>query len=560
MKIKNILLAALVLFTLSNCNDYIEEENKSDSLVNELYRTGEGYENLVKSVYSTLRDMYREPWLFMAGTDMYVEGRNAQPEGISEYNTLAPNDANVTNFYTAAYKAIQRCNVAVHYNSLTEQTAKTSIRMGEVKFIRAYYYFLLAQSFGGVSLVTEMITTPATSFDRNSAEEVYAFIIAEMEESLNLLSSASGQEFGRVTARVVKHYLAKVHLTRGYETFAAADDFTKAAAYADDAISGYNLSAISYENLFWPGKENNTEVLWSIQYDKTSLSDASNGGSLQSLYFGPYLGGEGAKFGYPYRSYTLLATTYVYRLFNANDVRWEGSFMNVFYERYYDFYDKAKSERANMNVRFYFPQAWEVADTAAWRAADVTHRAKTKIIPYQEATPEILTWERNVNVDNNTPTLRKFDDPTSIFSGNGSSTRDIYLARLAETYLIAAEAYVKLGNTSTAMERVNEVRKRAERTPGSLVLTDASQVTIDYILDERARELFGEYERWFDLKRTGKLKERTELYNKEIRDQYFRKGIDPFKGVGGADKILRPIPQYALDLNLNDDFTQNPGY
>lgn len=559
MKIRNI-FPALFLIALAGCADFLEEENKTDTLSDEIYKTADGYENLVKSVYSSLRDLYREPWLFMAGTDMYVEGRNAQPEGISEYNTLAPTEPSVLNFYTNSYKAIQRCNVAVQYNALTVQTTKTPTRLAEVKFIRAYYYFLLVQSFGGVSLSNDVLTTPTTSFQRNSAEEVYAFVISEMEEALALLSSVSDQEFGRVTARAIKHYLAKVYLTRGYETFAGADDFSKAAAYADDAIQGHSLSSVLFEDLFWPGKENNKEVLWSIQFDKSSLSDATNGGSLQSLYFGPYLGGEGAKFGYPYRSYTLLATTYVYRLFNENDVRWEGSFMNVFYERYFDFYDKPKSERANMNVRFYFPQAWQVADTAAWRAADVIHRKATKIIPYQETTPEVLTWERNVNIDNNTPSLRKFDDPTAVFSGNGSSTRDIYLARLAETYLLAAEAYVKLGNTVTAMERVNVVRTRAERTPGSLVLTDASQVTTDFILDERARELFGEYERWFDLKRTGKLKERTELYNKEIRDQYFRKGIDPFKGSDGADKILRPIPQSAIDLNQNDEFTQNPGY
>ena len=121
MKIRNILLAALVLFTLSNCNDYLEEDNKTDALSDEVYRTADGYENLVKSVYSTLRDMYREPWLFMAGTDMYVEGRNAQPEGISEYNTLAPTEPSVLNFYTAAYKAIQRCNVAVYYGDLSKQ-------------------------------------------------------------------------------------------------------------------------------------------------------------------------------------------------------------------------------------------------------------------------------------------------------------------------------------------------------------------------------------------------------------------------------------------------------
>jgi starch-binding outer membrane protein, SusD/RagB family len=86
----------------------------------------------------------------------------------------------------------------------------------------------------------------------------------------------------------------------------------------------------------------------------------------------------------------------------------------------------------------------------------------------------------------------------------------------------------------------------------------AGDVTINFILDERARELAGEYHRWFDLKRTGTLIERTRLYNRDIRN-WFNVGIDPFLGTGGQNKILRPIPQAALILN-EAEVQQNPGY
>ena len=87
----------------------------------------------------------------------------------------------------------------------------------------------------------------------------------------------------------------------------------------------------------------------------------------------------------------------------------------------------------------------------------------------------------------------------------------------------------------------------------------AANVNIDFILDERAREMVGEYERWFDLKRTGTLVERTRLYNRDIKTNWFDKGINPFAGVGGALKLLRPIPSRAIDLNAGS-FAQNPGY
>jgi hypothetical protein len=553
MKTKSLFLAFALVLSFTQCSDFIEEENKSNIEADFYYRTKDGYENLVNSTYATLREVYDLPWLFEAGTDMYVQGRSDnQPESLSEYKNLTPADANVATFYATLYRSIQRCNTALHYNDLTETTDLLPSRKGEIKFLRAYYYFLLVQQFGGVSLVTDAFDSPVLELQRNSAEEIYSFIIAEMEEALALVPETNAQ-FGRVTKRVLQHYLAKVYLTRGYETFGTSDDFTTAAEYADLAINNQALT-ISFKDLFWPGKEKNNEVLFSVQYDKTSILNSQNDGSNQNAFFGPYMGGEGAAKGYPYKQYTLCPTKYLFDLFVQQDVRFENTFMLTFYERYYDFYDK-NSTLNQLNVAIYYAPSWEV-DEATWKAADPTRRNAAKFVPYGQA------WEAtNNSVDRATPSVRKFDDPTAVFTGNinGNSSRDIYLARLGETYLIAAEAYLQAGDNVTAMARINEVRKRAERTPGALQLVDANLVTIDFILDERARELVGEYHRWMDLKRTGKLVERNNLYNTPLKTKYFNNGIDAFAGVNGAQKILRPIPQRALDLNLAE-IVQNPGY
>src|SRR5690606_20725227 len=178
------------------------------------------------------------------------------------------------------------------------------------------------------------------------------------------------------------------------------------------------------------------------------------------------------------------------------------------------------------------------------------------ILPYENV-GDINLWEQPIlSTDHQVPALKKFDDPVGTgVHAEGNSTRDIFLARLAETYLIAAEAYLQDGDPATAMARLNAVRERAEKTPGSLVYNDPGNVDLDAILDERAIELLGEYHRWFDLKRTGTLKDRTTTLNKDIRNL-----SNPFLGTDGQDKILRPIPQQAINLNTNKDFSQNPGY
>ncbi|MBC8053019.1 MAG: RagB/SusD family nutrient uptake outer membrane protein [Sphingobacteriaceae bacterium] len=551
MKKLKILIYICALLTLTSCKDLLDEENISNVNSDEYYKTTEGYTAVVNASYAALRSVYSTPFIFSAGTDLFVEGRNGQPPGISEYRNLTPDETIVENFYKNSYSAIQVCNIALYFNDKTAANANLAGRKAEVQFLRAYYYFLLVQQFGGVPIIKDRFTTPALQFKRNSAQEVYSFIINEMNEALLVLPETQ-TDFGRVTKRAVRHFLAKVHLTRGYETFGTLLDFTTAATLADAAINN-QLLTLPFESVFTPGNEKNAEILFSIQYDPSSISNQVTGGHSQNYWFGPYMGGQGAAEGYPNRAYQLVPTMYLFDLFTDKDSRFDATFMIQYYQRYYDYYDKA-SDRVNLNVKFYYAPKWasSTVDIAAWRAVNPTRRNAATVIPYSSA------WEasRTTGPDNATPAIKKFDDPKSIY-GTSSSTRDIFLARLAETYLIAAEAYFKANNPGVAADRINEVRKRAAKSGQDLSISSAD-VNINFILDERARELAGEYHRWFDLKRTGTLMERTRLYNRDIK-KWYDSNIDPFLGTGGKFKILRPIPTNALILN-QEMIEQNPGY
>lgn len=535
---KKILISLGILsFLFAGCNDFLEEENLSNVGTEEYYATEDGYESLITACYSSLREIYGdEPWLFSAGTDMFVEGRNSQPEGLSEYRFLTPSEDEAAYLYNACYQSIQSCNIALHYNDKTENVSTLSQRKGEALYIRANAYFVLVQTYGGLAVVTEMIDEPILNFARSSAQDVYTSILADLEEALNLVSKDSYS--GRVNNRAVQHLLAKVHLTRGYETFGTSQDFEKAATYADAAINGEGL-AIPFAELWKPGNEMNSEVLFSVQYDgKSIVADPEKLGNTQAYYFGSYMGGSENAGNFPYRSYNLCPTSYLLDLFKEGDARWEGTFMTTIYARYYDFYDA--EDLSSLDVFHYYAPSWKTSQQDSIDYVAAHPEAKFHYYATHEAS-------KGSNTDFESISIKKFDDPKALF-GKKTSTRDIVLSRLAETYLIAAEAYLKSNELATGVARLNEVRKRAGVTD-KLV----GEFDIDAILDERAMELAGEYHRWFDLKRTGTLIERCVSFNKDIVSADF------FVGTDGANKILRPIPQEAIDLN-REDYSQNPGY
>ena len=559
---KIIVILGIIITAFSSCSDYIEEESLSNVPADATYKTASGFQLLVNSNYARLKGIYGgNPWLFESGTDMYAEGRTPEPAGISQYTLLIPSAANVDDLYTSCYQQIQSVNNTVYYSGITEQTANLNALVGEARFLRANAYFLLVQTYGGVPIVLDNITSAVLSFKRNTAQEVYTQIIADLEASLATVGTGAYAATGKVNKRAVNDLLAKVYLTRGYETFGTPADFTKAAAYADDAIAGQALN-IPFNQLFvttaTSDNDLNAETIFSVQYDKNSTStDPTKLGNNQFYYFSSYLGG--AETGAPLRSYNLCPTTYALGLYEKGDKRWDATFMTEILEEtvtvdgkaktnlYYPYYRPANASAVKVR-HFYEPKWFTPADKATWMTANAARRSANFVYhPWGEYGADHTLID---NRDCYTIPVKKFDDanPTTPSSTGPVSTRDIIVSRLGETYLIAAEAYLKAGNPTTGLDRLNEVRRRA-----GVANATAGQFNIDYILDERGRELVGEYKRWFDLKRTGTLVDRASAYNYKIK-------AANFVGVDGKFKILRPIPQTALDLNQNKDFPQNPGY
>lgn len=566
---KKLSLIIGILFTLNSCSDFIEEDNRAFDSAETYFLTAPGFESLINTNYATLKDIYGgDPWLFEAGTDMYSEGRNQEPEGLAKYLTLSSSSAGVDQLYRTCYLSIQQANKGLYYSTVTEKSSTLDTRVGELKFLRANAYFLLVQTYGGVPIVLENYNTPVTSFDRNSAEEVYNQILKDLNEALPAVSA--GAYTGRVNKRAVQDLLAKVYLTRGYETFGTAADFTTAADLADQAIAGQALN-VSFEDVVKPGNEMNAETIFSVQFSIASNATGTTSlGNSQNYWFGPYLGAAAAGNPYPNRSYTLCPTVYAISLFEKGDKRWQSTFMTEIFARYYDLYSASADKSASKVTHFYEPKWFTPAERAAYIAS---HPGLGAIKAPAVTPPGYHVWGSYSSSapsggDYNLIPVRKFDDPNAPYSGatsanynttpftaatNRSSTRDFIISRLGETYLVAAEAHFKAGNTGTAIDRINEVRRRAGGGVAG-VIPVVTAVDINTILDERGRELLGEYHRWFDLKRTGTLVERTVLHNPKVTS------AAAFNGQNGNLKILRPIPQSALDLNRSNNFPQNPAY
>ena len=232
---------------------------------------------------------------------------------------------------------------------------------------------------------------------------------------------------------------------------------------------------------------------------------------------------------------------------------------------FFSVFDKVRDSRylANVydvvyaqNAGTFGTRTFAVGDTllyyppVALPAATVSASRYLIINPDQYRNSPFIAGQRNY------PQFKKFRDLfVSSYVDNGGA-RDTYVFRLGETYLIAAEAYLKAGNLPKALQYYNAIRSRAAK-PGinpatSIPYATEMQVaalTIDDILEERLRELTGEEFRWFELKRTGTLVTRTLTYNDEAKTA---NTLKPFH-------LLRPIPQAVIDLN-REPFAQNPGY
>lgn len=563
-------LAAFLAFTA--CSDFLEQDNKSNVPTEEFYNTANGFASLTNSAYSSLRTIYSaQPQLFVAGTDLYADGKS-QGVVMGQY-TFTTDEGIIKDFYDRCYKGIQLANSVIAYGETTEDNAQRLQYIDEARYLRAWWYFQLVQQFGPVALNTEMFESAVMSHERTDLATVYQFIIDEFTylasaDSYLLERASSG--VGRANKRAAAFYAAKAYLTRGwldgtdYEaqeaSIAQATDFDNAVTYARQAING-ELPALSIEEAFDVNNEENDELFWSVQYSSSAVENPVDDGSYQQSQFGAYQGGSEKPRNKAIDG-NFAPSLRLQQMYTRGDGRLEQTFMLEFHEAYFDWYTNPTSK-----ILYYYAPAWATdEDIAAWRADDPngikTETIVSKTVAEGGIAPsngQPASYKDRRTQDFGNAAIKKFDDYTETSIANRSTTcsmHDVVLARLGEAYLIAAEAYYKKGDMKQAAEMINNLRQR----PGTIksgyetaMHVDAADITIDFILDERARELAGEYVRWTDLKRTHKLIEYVTEYNEDGVE------LSALTGPDGKYKILRPIPQAAIDLN-QAHVEQNPGY
>ncbi len=553
--------------TMTSCSDFLDASNKSNVTAKQSFATKEGLNNLVNNAYQHLQNVYAAPLFtscFSAGTDMYADARNKMNEALNTYETLTPENTDIKNLYTYLYSGIRAANSVSYYAQTAQVDEKTKGQLvGEARVLAAYEYYLLVNNFGGVPIMKDFLTTADTGYPKSSSEDVYAYIISELEDVISknvLQASTATKGGGRISQETAKAILAKTYLSAAWD-LNKQEYFSKAAALADEVIAGRKLTTPFAKLWKADGSgDDNEEFLWDVEYDLATANNTTSGGTEWSGYYCNYLGGNEDNIKATTSSY--VPTLYALHCFKKGDQRYDATFMkelpdinkgNAAGTGYWTWYKNGESLVGKPVTRYYSAWYETDADFEAWKAIDPANRANTYRIPMDSQSKEAqnmdgrdMEYYDNQQLVYGSSPCKKFDDSNTAKTEKNTCYRDIHIITLPEMYLVAAEAYLKAGDNPKALARLNEVHQRA----GLPALTGT--ITIDDILDENACENFGNEARWMDLRRTQTLVTRCTKYNHEMGDkaaQYIGK------------KLLRPIPQAAIDAN--DQLTladQNPGY
>ncbi len=543
---KNLIIIIVIFaglqFTSSCKKDFLKEEVFS-SLAPETLGDSLGIDASIIGLYNHLSTFYSYsdpqgwPSVWHAGTDIaWVPP--TQKQGIEvpyyDYTQLISTDGGASFTWGWAYRMINNANIIiknVENPSLGGiSTASKNSFNGEARFFRAYAYNTLATLFGKVPLVTEPIITPKTDFVRASIDSVNALIIQDLVYAATNLTdvgafgsrtNANGKPTARANKYMAMQLLAEVYLRAGKPDLAEA----QTAAIIASGKFALNTTRFgikstqpgdAFSDMFWYGNQRryqgNKEAIWVMEQENpTSLPGGITNNPQQRRNWGAAyyqinspdgkpmiitdsLGGRGI-------GRMRLTDWVVYGLYETNDMR---------------------NSQYNLRRKFYYnnPASTYYGQPIPYVGADTVFKIA----------PHTTKWFQY--------------DPKDEFGF--AMIKDFILMRLGETYLLQAEAQFKQGKLSEAANSINVIRARAGATP-----VVAAQITLDFILDERARELLAEENRRMTLMRTGTLVTRTLAHNTQT--------INPVIGLS-AKNLLLPIPKSEIDLNKDAVLEQNPGY
>jgi hypothetical protein len=501
-------------------------------------------------------------------------------------------------------------------------------RLGEAHFLRAWAYFQLVKQYGPLT-VNLHTGAPSTEAVRQSEDSVYKVIISDLEEAITLLP-VTQSEFGRATRGAAQHALSLVYLTRAYRDWNAANrqaDFQRALDLANTVINSGTYSLLPIYADLWcgthgptkpadPGRqgfcdvtnnfvENNREVIWSMQFSYVPEQYNNTATNYNHVVFlSQYDGGAGGwaagitrdlDNGRPFRR--IRPTPFAIHLFNQTrcgnqpcgpgvdvvDTRFDGSYQTVWFANSNATNPVGTCPRCTSGGQMTGSMqpgsqvgAAPGSDTALvylmYQVPDAYRMSKE----YRIGTPCTTAPGEDCGKANDAkgqfgdahyPSLKKFQDNGRATGFNGlEGGKDRVVYRLGETYLIAAEAALGLGNTALAAQMINVLRNRAACDPGPAtapklcsrsykndpaILVSASQITLDFIMDEREREMSGEFNRFDDLRRPGMA-----FFLNRVRTW------NPYARPNIQDKhYFRPVPQQQIQgVTGPEPYPQNPGW
>jgi hypothetical protein len=559
MKTTYITFILLLFVSFTSCKKSFLDEKPLDFLsTNNALKTYNDFNASVYNLYNLVRrEFYSRdenyPFDYLYGTDLVFDGQASvrrHTNVLAAYGPTGGADIPLVH-WTELYKIVSESNTILSRISASQMTdAEKMLTEARAKFFRAFAYRTLVYMFGGVPLVTEEVTTPKVDYVRASKAEVLNQIIDDLKFSADHLPAIAAAQDGEINNLAAQHLLAEVYL--------AAGQYTNAITAATVVINSPGMALMKarfgsrknenpgdvYWDLFRRNNQNrksgNTESIWVIQFE----TDVPGGGAVSSGMGGSYLWerhhapmvrdlkvGNVSPFRWPVGDYT-----------GGRGIGWAVStkyFSNTIWQS--DFNNDIRNANHNFVRTFTYTQP----GTSLFGQTFNT-----------EAPPAGVTVPQRAMYAYQSKVTTPFDHPTNLYVTTANAVKwelnnfaggtytDQYMFRLAETYLIRAEAHLGANNAALAAADINVVRTRANASPVS-----AANINIDYILDERMRELGVEEKRRLTLMRLGLLYDRVKKCN-------------PYSGYSGLQPYhnLWPIPAAEIERNREAVLVQNDGY
>ncbi len=546
MKTNNIykvLLLVSVLFSFTNCTDYLTEQQPATTLLEDFYTSGTSAIQNVTGCYVPLmwefNQTYYSEWFIgdIVSDDALKGGQNTGDMGavydMENWKTTANNDL-LLDFYRAQYQGIGRCNLALKYvtdmatDSIMDERMKQRL-IGEAKFLRAYYYFRLVRVFGGVPVNLDVITdSEKWQIPRSSVEEVFEQILSDLEDAQKVLWRVEEiplTQRGRATKGAAEAMLMKVHLYMAgpyWSTYlsnsSSADNYAAAKAWGDSIITNdtYILNPVYHDNFTEEG-ENGPESVFEIQYMEVGWGDFGQGNGFTAGSFTQRLvrsrstkesltlGDAGWGFNRP--------TQCLYDEFEAGDARREEAILTPTDDQMDD--PSESSEEVYLGVR-------HLNNKYGWYGNRLAHHSRGPLNSKQ--------------------------------------------IRYADVLLMYAEACAEAGDDAAAQNALNEIRtaRGMDTYPGytyNTITPDAGSDLKNAIRHERRVELAMEGHRWFDLVRWyggvgNGLDNYMNVTYKNVESQAAQSHMAKFEA-GKHEIFPLPAEEIELDPLLKPN---NPGY